>query len=269
MTPQDLDSWAALRPAIEELRAEHARASEPGSHLLFRGQSDSRWGLGTTLERRFPNLQWSWKDYYHLVRSTLPLIQSFTGRVWKFPTYDEFGSFGSDFDDQLKTLPGYEYLVYVRHHGFPSPLLDWSRSPFVAAFFAYRHRDAGADRVAIYCYQERASSSKFGSSSEPQIHTHGPYVTSHPRHVLQQCEYTTCNIFDDRKWTYADHSAVFALGSTKQDRLWKFTLPASERIEVLKELDAYNLNAYSLFPMEDALLETVALREIEFRGRFK
>lgn len=267
MKIRDLSSWADLMPVIAELRMEHAKASEPGSHLLFRGQANSCWGLGTTLERRFPSCQWSWADYYQLVRSTLPQIQSFTGREWNFPPYDKVADFGSDLDHQLKSLPGYEYLVYVRHHGFPSPLLDWSRSPFVAAFFAYRHRAPSADRVAIYCYQERASSWKMGASSEPQIHSHGPYVTTHPRHVLQQCEYTTCNIFENKRWAYADHSTVFARGNEKQDRLWKFTLPAAERLEVLRDLDAYNLNAYSLFPIEDALLETVALRELEFRGR--
>ena len=43
--------------------------------------------------------------------------------------------------------------------------------------------------------------------------------------------------------------------------------PASERVNVLRRLDAYNLNAFTLFSTEDALLETVALRQCEFLGR--
>ncbi len=60
---------------------------------------------------------------------------------------------------------------------------------------------------------------------------------------------------------------MFKLAERDQDLVWKFTLPAAERLKVLKRLDEYNLNAYSLFPTEDALLETVALREMEFRER--
>jgi hypothetical protein len=38
----------------------------------------------------------------------------------------------------------------------------------------------------------------------------------------------------------------------------------SERITVLRNLDHYNLNSYSLFGTEESLVETVAQREILF-----
>ena len=150
--------------------------------------------------------------------------------------------------------------------GFPRGLWDGPRSPYVAAFFAFRN--STAERVSIYCYQEASEGVKWSSSDRSNILVHGPYVQSHPRHVLQQCTYTTCNLFKDKAWTYSAHSGVFAFDEKKQDRLWKFTLPGSERMAVLGHLDEYNLNAYSLFTSEDALLETVALRELEFRGLY-
>jgi hypothetical protein len=43
--------------------------------------------------------------------------------------------------------------------------------------------------------------------------------------------------------------------------VWKFDLPSTERTAILKLLDQYNLNAFSLFDSHETLLETMWLRE--------
>jgi len=48
------------------------------------------------------------------------------------------------------------------------------------------------------------------------------------------------------------------------ERLVKFNIPSTERVKVLKFLDAFNLNAYSLFGSEESLMETIAIREFDF-----
>jgi hypothetical protein len=121
--------------------------------------------------------------------------------------------------------------------------------------------------VAIYAFQEFSGHSKITSLDEPKIVCFGPYITSHARHFLQQSEYTSAVKYTDGKWHYVSHSSVFTThnNDTKQDRLWKFTLPSSERDSVLTILESYNLNAYSLFNNEEALLRTIAVREIDLR----
>lgn len=237
-----------------------------GRPLLFRGHQDAAWQLRTTLERRLTGTQCSWNDYGFLVRSTLPQVQTLSNRTWDKSDIKELQDWGKAYDHRLNSPPLYAYFVYLRHHGFPSPLLDWSRSPYVAAFFAFRtHSDKP---VAIYSFLD-APGAKLHSSRYPEIMQMGAYIHSHPRHVLQQCEYTMSSHFASNEWTFAPHEKVFDLDDRQQDLIWKFTLPASERLSVLKKLDAYNLHAYSLFQTEDALLETTALREIEFRKRFE
>jgi hypothetical protein len=90
----------------------------------------------------------------------------------------------------------------------------------------------------------------------------GEYVRAHARHFRQQSDYTICGAFDDRSggWRFHRHDPVF-WSHDKQDYLWKFNFPSTERPKVLKSLDGYNLNAFSLFDTEETLLETVWLRE--------
>ena len=89
-------------------------------------------------------------------------------------------------------------------------------------------------------------------------------MATHRRHFLQQSDYTLCVIFRNF-WCFANHEDVFGRDDTRQDLLWKFNIPWTERLKVLSLLDAYNLNAFSLFDSEEALKETMALRELEFK----
>ncbi len=161
-------------------------------------------------------------------------------------------------------------MVDLRHYGFPSPLFDWSSSPYIAAYFAFRENQQHDEDVSVYVYLE--STSEFGlksrAGSTPHIHRFGPYVKTDRRHFIQQSQYTICIILDNGgAWRYTSHEGAFARNNTNQDVLWKFNIPCSERLKVLKLLDSYNINALSLFGSKESLMETMALREIHFRDK--
>jgi hypothetical protein len=88
------------------------------------------------------------------------------------------------------------------------------------------------------------------------------YVRTHARHFRQQTDYTICAAFDEKfaGWRFYAHDEVFWKRG-KQDYVWKFDLPSTQRIAILKSLDQYNLNAFSLFGSQETLLETIWLRE--------
>src|SRR5262249_49448239 len=151
--------------------------------------------LTTTLERADCD-EMSFDDYYRLaVTRVRPAVEAFTNVAWEVPDYDFklADSFRTDrelFSSLSFPSDGlYRYMVYLRHHGFPSPLLDWTSSLHIAAFFAFRAKDAGESR-SIYVYCERPHGGKGGAVGQPAMRAIGKYVRTHARHFRQQSDYT-------------------------------------------------------------------------------
>lgn len=272
MQTVDLATWEDFEAHIQALairRAESRRGiATYVSEQLFRGHASSDWALETTLER-FTGQLTSLLSYYRTICKTRPIVATFTDKTWD--DLPDMENYEKQIGDEQRLLPGrfpaYAYLVYLRHHGFPSPLLDWTKSPYVAAYFAFRDVSSNAKKVAIYAFCEFTTGHKIGSGNAPEITGLGPYVQSHRRHFQQQSAYTICTVCQNGQLVYARHQDVFDRANEDQDELIKFVLPASERLKVLQNLDLHNINAYSLFGSEDSLMETVAIREMFLRQR--
>jgi hypothetical protein len=74
-----------------------------------------------------------------------------------------------------------------------------------------------------------------------------------------------CVKFEDKAWAFAPHDEVYRMNNTRQDPLWKATIPVTERTKALRHFDKFNLNEFTLFASEEGLLEMLAMREIDMR----
>lgn len=262
MEEQNLKSWEEFEETLKAIRKEDGRTNE--SFLLFRGQENAFWPLQTTLDRKRERMLFT--DYYRIIDRIRKQVETLTTNEWPMPDYPDVFKRAQNYDFSMELscgCPGYPFMTYLRHHGFPSPLLDWTRSAYIAAYFAFsKASNDSTNRVAIYVFDEVAF--KPGGNLMPVVDIQGAYVKTHRRHVLQQSLYTLCTIYTDA-FRFANYDTVFEKGRHQQGLCWKITLPATERTKVLRLLDEHNLNAFSLFESEESMMETLAVREFDFQ----
>lgn len=258
--------------------------------IYFRGQANAKWKLRTTLQRLEEEISYDFVFNTYLKKSisNCGAVDTYTGSNWNLDNGDLLDlSTGVELYDRLEKLLGkdvqkstyktrkkiLEYLIFLRHCGFPSPLLDWSESPYVAAFFAFAQIPKRTERVAIYQYQEMPYGIKhIEDDPEAKIHTIPYDFNTHKRHYLQRTRYTICVKNDGVTQGFGKYQEAFSaseqlncydMGEHCQDLLIQYTIPSSERKKVLRQLDQMNITYVSLFETEDSLIKTLALREME------
>jgi hypothetical protein len=249
-------TWKELKDALAFKMPVRRKYNENGNpHYVFRGEKErKRWDndgkplthswLKTTLERTA-------KEGYGVIEY---MKRCHTARAY---IVNLFSDSLPDFNEKAVGHPFYwdgkagiyrirntEFMAYLRQHEFPSPLLDWSESPYVATYFALNRGDDLNDiNARIYFYQ-------WENDDKMGIFTIGPFIRVHNRrHAIQQCLYTYCR-------GSVGKGTVFTSHSEKNIDYIAINFNEDERLKALAELQAMNITQYSLFGTLDALVET-------------
>jgi hypothetical protein len=219
-------------------------------HLLFRGQR-KQWRLRTPFHRsgRANMHQFAMNDVPALYRH----LSARTTHPFRLDNQDEYGAF----------------LNLVQHHGYPTPILDWTYSPYVAAFFAYRgisNAEAAVAppeaKVRVLVFDSGAWTRSLQAITvliHPQLHVTLRELIGfdNERMVPQQAASTFTSVDDMETYIRSRETA-------EKKYLRAIDLPVRERKRVISELSYMGITAGSLFPGLDGACEELKERNFDF-----
>jgi hypothetical protein len=230
-------TWSEFKLYISEISK---------STYLFRGQQKP-WRLCTSFHRRgrYRVNQFADKDVKQLHQK----LSAITSHFFDLTQPDQNGAF----------------FNLLQHHGYPTPLLDWSHSPYVAAFFAFRDwpiKYSGDEVVRVYMFnnvewQKRYLQIQNLDPPYPHLSVMEFIAINNPRLIPQQAVTTVTNIHDIEAYVLAREK------ETHIRYLEAIDIPASEREVAMRDLRFMGITAGSMFPGIDGVCEELRERNFE------
>jgi hypothetical protein len=242
MTTVNLPSWRAFKGEIGEPLFGAQRSM---GQLMFRGQALADWPLQSSFDRAWIKAKKPPEEIGTAYQGYLKFFRLLNARQ------------GRD----LSALSDAELSGIAQHYGMPTRLLDWSLSPYMAAFFAFYYRYMNFARdpdryVAIWAVDV----AKMRERLTPQFEVLTADASKNARLSSQIGKFTYAAA-DDHDLT----AAMIAAEPVEGPLFWKVTIPASEAKTALNDLMLMGISPSDVYPDFQGVADYVRLR-MRFEG---
>lgn len=207
---------------------------------IFRGQQHNEWKVTSTLFRKLHE-----NGYHNFDKFSTLHLDNFK--------YSIRGRFNNTFKP-IDEMEDNELWSIGQHYGLATPLIDWSYSPFIAAFFAFENPDITdqSDYRSIYCIhkihlEEKIEQIKKDKSYQDyNIEFVSPMRSYSSRLINQRGLFTKIPLGTDlQRWV----DELFFKEDPKKGFVFaKIKIKNSERENTLKILSRMNINHFTLYP---------------------
>lgn len=237
-------------------------ASDQYRSWAFRGQANTDWKLESSLSRHLKN--------YKVHPSVWAKQERRIFRIFKRKAHQFLEHLPKDED-------AFEWLGIMKHHGAPTRLLDFTWSPYVAAFFALESAETTAAIYAIYplglksqqnfpeLVNEKISHDNIGIWKDTNYYKY--FLRNNYNFVTYGEPYRMNRRLIAQSGTFVvpsriDKTIVEIIGKEPEvsEMLVKFELNTEcMRHETLRKLYNMNITYATLFPDLDGLARSMAL----------